>query len=51
MEIMDGFDGFTVKPKRFLGQESEKANAEIRSVGGKWQRGQKPADGAWRIPK
>jgi len=51
LEIMQGLDGFAVKPKRYLGETWENVNAEIRALGGKWIRGQKPADGAWRIPK
>jgi hypothetical protein len=51
LEIMDGSDGFTVKPKRYLGETWENVNEVVRSLGGKWQKGQKPADGAWRIPK
>jgi len=48
---MDGFDGFTVKPKRYLGQTWETVNGEIRALNGHWIRGQKPADGSWRIQK
>jgi len=51
LEIMQGLDGFAVKPKRYLGETWENVNAEIRALGGKWIRGSKPADGAWRIPK
>jgi len=51
LDILDGFDGFTVKPKRYLGETWEAVNQEIRALGGKWQRGSKPADGSWRIPK
>jgi hypothetical protein len=26
-------------------------NEVVRSLGGKWQKGNTPKDGAWRIPK
>ena len=51
LEIVDGFDGFNVKPKRFLGDTWSEINEVVRSLGGKWQKGLKPADGSWRIPK
>jgi hypothetical protein len=51
LKIMGGFDGFTVRPRRYLGQTWESVNGEIRALGGKWIRGSKPADGSWRIPK
>jgi|GEM_PF-7060244 len=51
VEVTAGFDGFTVRPRRYLGQTWENVNAEIRALGGKWQRGQNPRDGCWRIPK
>jgi hypothetical protein len=51
LEILDGFDGFAVKPKRFLGETWSELNSVIRALGGKWQKGLKPADGAWRIAK
>ncbi|HXZ98531.1 MAG TPA: hypothetical protein VED24_04110 [Candidatus Acidoferrum sp.] len=51
LEIMDGFDGFSVKPRRYLGQTWESVNQEIRALGGKWIRGQGPGDGSWRIKK
>jgi len=51
LEIMDGFDGFAVKPKRFLGETWSEVNEVVRSLGGKWQKGQTPRDGSWRIPK
>jgi hypothetical protein len=51
LEIVDGFDGFSVKPKRYLGNAWSEPNEVVRSLGGKWVKGAKPADGAWRIPK
>jgi hypothetical protein len=51
LEIVDGFDGFSVKPKRYLDQSWRDVNEVVRSLGGKWQKGLKPADGSWRIPK
>jgi len=51
LEILDGFDGFAVKPKRFLGEPWSEVNDVVRSLGGKWVKGLKPADGSWRIPK
>jgi hypothetical protein len=51
LDITDGFDGFSVKPKRFLGESWKDVNDVVRSLGGKWVKGTKPADGAWRIPK
>jgi hypothetical protein len=51
LEILDGFDGFAVKPKRFLGEAWSEVNEVMRSLGGKWQKGLKSTDGAWRIPK
>jgi hypothetical protein len=51
LEILDGFDGFAVKPKRFLGATWSELNEVIRVLGGKWVKGTRPADGAWRIPK
>ena len=51
MEILDGFDGFTMKPKRYLDQSWSEVNEVVRSLGGKWFKGSRPADGAWRIPK
>jgi hypothetical protein len=51
LEILDGFDGFAVKPKRFLGELWSEVNEVIRALGGKWFKGTKPAEGAWRIPK
>jgi len=49
--ILDGFDGFNVKPKRFLGEAWSEVNEVVRALGGKWQKGQTPRDGSWRIPK
>jgi hypothetical protein len=51
LEILDGFDGFSVKPKRFLGEVWSEVNEVMRLLGGKWQKGLKSTDGAWRIPK
>jgi hypothetical protein len=51
LEIMDGFDGFSVKPRRYLGQTWQNVNDEVRALGGKWIPGQNPRDGAWRILK
>jgi hypothetical protein len=51
LEIVDGFDDFNVKPKRFLGDTWSEVNEVVRSLGGKWQKGAKPADGFWRVPK
>jgi hypothetical protein len=51
LEIVDGFDGFAVKPKRFLGEAWKDANEVVRSLGGSWVKGQTPKDGSWRIPK
>jgi hypothetical protein len=51
LEILDGFDGFSVKPKRYLGDMWSEVNEVMRSLGGKWQKGLKSTDGAWRIPK
>jgi hypothetical protein len=51
LEIMDGFDGFAVKPKRFLRDTWSEVNEVIRALGGKWVKGTRPADGAWRIVK
>ena len=51
LEIMDGFDGFSVKPKRYLGDAWSEVNAVVRALGGKWQKGLKSTDGAWQIPK
>jgi hypothetical protein len=51
LEILDGFDGFAVKPKRYLGESWGEVNDVVRSLGGKWFKGTKPADGTWRIPK
>lgn len=51
LEIMDGFDGFAVKPKRYLGDAWAEINEVMRSLGGHWTRGQTSKDGGWRIPK
>jgi hypothetical protein len=51
LEIVLGFDGFNVRPKRFLDQSWSEVNEVVRSLGGKWQKGLKSTDGAWRIPK
>jgi hypothetical protein len=51
LEITDGFDGFTVKPRRYLGQTWQSVNDTVRSLGGHWQTGHNPRDGCWRIKK
>jgi hypothetical protein len=51
LEIMDGFDGFSVKPRRYLGQAWQNVNDVVRSLGGHWIRGQGPGAGSWRIKK
>lgn len=51
LEIMDGFDGFSVKPKRYLGDTWAEINEVLRSLGGHWTKGQTSKDGGWRIPK
>jgi hypothetical protein len=51
LEILDGLDGFAVKPKWFLGESWKDANDVVRSLGGKWVKGQLQKDGSWRIPK
>jgi hypothetical protein len=51
LEVVEGFDGLGVKPKKYLGDVWAEVNEVIRALGGKWQKGQTPKDGAWRIPK
>lgn len=51
LEILDGFDGFSVKPKRYLGDTWSEVNEVMRSLSGKWQKGQTSKDGSWRMPK
>jgi hypothetical protein len=51
LEIVDGFDGFNVKPKRYLDNTWSEINEVVRSLGGKWQKGQTSKDGSWRIAK
>ena len=51
LEILDGFDGFAVKPKRFLGEVWSEVNEAVRALGGKWVKDNTPKDGSWRIPK
>jgi hypothetical protein len=51
LEIMDGFDGFSVKPKRYLGDTWSEINEVLRSLGGHWTKGQTSKDGSWRIAK
>jgi hypothetical protein len=51
VEVVEGFDGLCVKPKRYLGDSWAEINEVVRSLGGKWVKGQTPKDGAWRIPK
>jgi hypothetical protein len=51
LEITDGIDGLIVKPRRYLGDTWKGVNDVVRSLGGKWQKGLKPADRSWRIPE
>jgi len=51
VEVVEGFDGLCVKPKRYLGDSWAEINEVVRSLGGQWVKGVKPADGSWRIPK
>ena len=51
VEVTDGLDGVIVKPRRFLGEAWKEINETMRSLGGCWQIGQKPAAGVWRLPK
>jgi hypothetical protein len=51
LEITEGFDGLSVKPKRYLGDVWAEVNEVIRALGGHWQKGQTSRDGSWRIPK
>lgn len=51
LEILDGFDGLSIKPKRYLGESWAQINETVRSLGGKWVKGNNPKDGAWRLPK
>ena len=51
LEITDGIDGFIVKPRRYLDNAWAEINEVVRSLGGKWQKGQTLKDGSWRIPK
>jgi hypothetical protein len=51
LEVVEGFDGLSVKPKKYLGDAWAEINEVMRSLGGKWQKGLKSTDGAWRIPK
>jgi hypothetical protein len=51
LEIVDGFDGYSVKPKRYLDQSWRDVNEVVRSLGGHWMKGVKPTDGSWRIKK
>jgi hypothetical protein len=51
LEILDGFDGFSVKPRRYLGQTWQNVNDVVRSLGGHWNRGKGPGDGYWRITR
>jgi hypothetical protein len=51
LEIIDGFDGFSAKPKHYLAESWGEINEIARSLGGKWQKGQTSKDGSWRIPK
>jgi hypothetical protein len=49
LQILDGFDGFSVKPKRYLAEAWSEVNEVVRSLGGRWFKGQTPKDGSWRI--
>lgn len=51
VEITEGFDGLSIKPKKYLGEAWGEINDVVRSLGGKWQKGQTPKDGGWRMPK
>jgi hypothetical protein len=51
VEVVEGFDGLSIKPKKYLGDAWAEINEVVRSLGGKWQKGLKSTDGAWRIPK
>jgi hypothetical protein len=51
VEVVEGFDGLCVKPKRYLGDSWAEINEVVRALGGKWQKGSTPKDGSWRIPK
>jgi len=51
LEITDGIDGLIVKPRSYLGDACAEINEVVRSLGGKWQKGQTSRDGSWRIPK
>jgi hypothetical protein len=51
LEITDGFDGFSVKPRHFLGETWQDVNDVVRSLGGHWVKGRSPRDGCWRIKK
>jgi hypothetical protein len=49
LEILEGFDGLCVKPKRYLGEAWGEINELVRSLGGRWIRNGK--QGTWRIPR
>jgi hypothetical protein len=51
VEVVEGFDGLCVKPKKYLGDSWAEINEVVRSLGGHWQKGNGPKDGSWRIPK
>lgn len=51
LEIMEGMDGLVVKPRRYLEDAWAEINEVVRSLGGRWFKGTKSADGVWRIPK
>jgi hypothetical protein len=51
LEVLEGFDGLSIKARQYLGDVWAEVNEVIRALGGKWIRGQKPADGTWRILK
>jgi hypothetical protein len=51
VEVVEGFDGLSIRPKRYLGDAWAEINQVIRALGGHWQKGQTSKDGSWRIPK
>jgi hypothetical protein len=51
LEITESMDGLVLKPRRYLGDAWSEVNEVVRSLGGKWQKGQTSRDGSWRIPK
>jgi hypothetical protein len=51
LEVTDGMDGLIVRPRKYLGEAWSQVNEIVRELGGHWQKGNGPKDGAWRIPK